>query len=155
MRFRNNGCCNMQIGSTVVLLALLSLSPFAAAQAANPQASPTTGGSHPARVRVKLEGFDIAPKSGKAPNQIGGASRGIGGITLYAPRMGKAYSLTPTFYWSSDDPTLEYTFKISAMSAEQSPLYSTKVTGGQFTYPAAAPPLEPGETYGLVGAAAD
>ncbi len=98
-------------------------------------------------MRVKLEGFDIAPKSGKAPNQIGGASRGIGGITLYAPRMGKAYTLTPTFYWSSDDPTLEYTFKISAMSTEQSPLYTAKVTGGHFTYPAGAPPLEPGETY--------
>ena len=123
---------------------MLAAPPQAAAQSAGQAPMP---GAKPARVRVKLEGFDIAPSSGKAPNQIGGASRGLGGITLYAPRMGKSYSLTPTFYWSSDDPTLEYTFKISAMSAEQSPLFTTKVTGGRFTYPASAPALEPGATY--------
>ncbi len=122
----------------------LSTVQTAGAQAPAPQAQQST---KPTRVRVKLEGFDIAPSSGKAPNQIGGASRGIGGITLYAPRMGKAYTLTPTFYWSSDDSTLEYTFKISALSAEQSPLYTAKVTGGHFTYPADAPPLAPGESY--------
>lgn len=101
----------------------------------------------PARVRTKLEGFDIEPKSGKAPNQIGGASRGIGGFTLYAPKLGKAYSLTPTFYWSADDATVEFTFRLSVLSAGQGDLFETKVTGGQFTYPADAPALMPGSTY--------
>jgi hypothetical protein len=98
------------------------------------------------RVRAKLDGFDIAPTSGKAPNQIGGASRDLGVLTLYAPKLGKAYSLTPTFYWSGDD-TSEYTFKLAALSTQESVLYVKKVTGGKFTYPADAPALKPSETY--------
>jgi hypothetical protein len=150
MPFRNRNCYHCRTTSGVFLAsifaAMLPLFTLQAAlsQAPAPQAQQP---NKPARVRVKLEGFDIAPSSGKAPNQIGGASRGLGGITLYAPRMGKAYTLTPTFYWSSDDATLEYTFKISALSAEQSPLYTAKVTGGRFTYPADAPALTPGESY--------
>jgi hypothetical protein len=99
-----------------------------------------------ARVRAKLDGFDIAPTSGKAPNQIGGASRDLGVLTLYAPKLGKAYSLTPTFYWSGDDRS-EYTFKLAALSTQQTALYVKKVTGGKFTYPADAPALKPSETY--------
>ena len=101
----------------------------------------------PTRVRTKLDGFDIEPKSGKAQNQIGGASRGIGGLTLYAPKLGKAYTLTPTFAWSADDESTEYTFRLSVLSTGQSPIYENKVTGGHFTYPADAPALEPGSTY--------
>ena len=102
----------------------------------------------PVRVRAKLEGFDIEPKSGKAPNQIGGASRDIGGhLTLFAPKLGKAYTLTPTFYWNADDPTAEYLFRLSVLSAGQAPVFETKVTGGTFTYPGDAPALEPGATY--------
>jgi hypothetical protein len=98
------------------------------------------------RVRAKLDGFNIAPTSGKAPNQIGGASRDLGGLTLYAPKLGKAYTLTPTFYWSGDDKS-EYTFKLSALSTQESVLYVKKVMGGKFTYPADAPALKPSETY--------
>lgn len=99
------------------------------------------------RVRAKLDGFNIAPTSGKAPNQIGGASRDLGALTLYAPKTGKAYTLTPTFNWSAADDTTEYTFKLSALSTQESDLYVKKVLGGKFTYPADAPPLKPSETY--------
>ncbi len=98
------------------------------------------------RVRAKLDGFDIAPTSGKAPNQVGGVSRDLGVLTLYAPKLGKAYTLTPTFYWNGDDKA-EYTFKLAALSTQESVLYVKKVTGGRFTYPADAPPLKPSETY--------
>jgi len=99
----------------------------------------------PARVRAKLDGFDISSKSGKSPNQIGGASRGVCGvITLLAPATGKAYTLTPTFFWGPDDPQSEYVFRLTA---SENPPYETKVRGGHFTYPAGAPALQPGATY--------
>jgi hypothetical protein len=101
----------------------------------------------PARVRAKLDGFDITPKSGKSPNQSGGASRGIGGVTLSAPTVSKAYSLTPTFFWEPDDHQAEYIFRLTQASASQNPLYETKVMGGYFTYPGNAPGLQPGATY--------
>jgi hypothetical protein len=101
----------------------------------------------PARVRAKLDGFDLTPKSAAArPNQIGGASRGAFGMDLYAPSMGKAYSLTPTFFWSSDDPQAEFAFKVSQPGMGGS-LYESKVVGNHFTYPANAPALQPGSTY--------
>ena len=109
------------------------------------QAAPA--GQKVVRVRAKLDGFNIAPTSGKAPNQIGGASRDLGALTLYAPKLGKAYTLTPTFYWSAADDKTEYTFKLSALSAQESVLYVKKVLGGKFTYPADAPALKPSETY--------
>lgn len=99
------------------------------------------------RVRAKLDGFNIAPTSGKAPNQIGGASRDLGALTLYAPKLGKAYTLTPTFNWSAADDKTEYTFKLSALSTQESVIYVKKVLGGKFTYPADAPALKPSETY--------
>ena len=99
------------------------------------------------RVRAKLDGFDIAPTSGKAPNQIGGASRDLGALTLYAPKLAKAYTLTPTFFWSAEDDKAEFTFKLAAMSAQESPIYVKKVMGGKFTYPSDAPALKPSETY--------
>lgn len=104
--------------------------------------------SKPVRVRTKLDGFDIEPKSGRAPNQIGGASRdAFGGLKLFAPKLGKAYTLTPTFFWSAEDPTAEYTFRLSVLSAGQGQLYETKVAGGRLTYPADAPALIAGATY--------
>ncbi len=99
------------------------------------------------RVRAKLDGFDIAPTSGKAPNQIGGASRDLGALTLYAPKLAKAYTLTPTFFWSAEDDKAEFTFKLAALSSQESPIYVKKVTGGKFTYPPDAPALKPSETY--------
>jgi hypothetical protein len=125
----------------VGLGAALSLSStMAQAQATTPPPAKV------ARVRAKLDGFDIAPTSGKAPNQIGGASRGLGELTLYAPKQGKAYSLTPTFYWNGDDKS-DYLFKLTPLSPQENVVYTAKVTGGKFTYPADAPALKPSETY--------
>jgi len=101
----------------------------------------------PTRVRAKLDGFDISPKSGKSPNQISGVSRGLGGVTLLAPTMCKAYTLTPTFFWRPDDKQWEYIFRLTQASASQKPLYETRVMGGHFTYPDSAPALQPGATY--------
>lgn len=127
------------IGGAVCLL--LSTVGALAQQAATPPPA------KPARVRAKLDGFDIAPTSGKAPNQIGGASRDLGVLTLYAPKTGKAFTLTPTFCWSAEDDKTEYTFKLAALSTQESVLYVKKVMGGKFTYPADAPALKPSETY--------
>jgi hypothetical protein len=114
-----------------------------------PSASAQNGTTapRPARVRAKLDGFDLTPKSTSSrPNQIGGASRGAFGMDLYAPSMGRAYSLTPTFYWSSDDAQAEFTLRVSQPGMGGS-LYETKVVGSHFTYPADAPALQPGSTY--------
>ena len=96
-------------------------------EAQAPKAAPGQTGNRPVRVRAKLDGFDIAPQSGRAPNQIGGASRGIGGLTLYAPKMGKAYSLTPSFFWS-DDAQSTSVFRLAELSSSQSPIFEQKVT---------------------------
>ena len=131
----------MIAGRVVLSLAMLG---FAAAGAGG-QTPPAT--QKVVRVRAKLDGFNIAPTSGKAPNQIGGASRDLGALTLYAPTLGKAYTLTPTFNWSAADDKTEYTFKLSALSTQESVLYVKKVLGGKFTYPSDAPALKPSETY--------
>jgi hypothetical protein len=128
-------------------ISLLSFCLIAGVSSSSMSAYARGQAQKPVRVRAKLDGFDIEPKSGKAPNQIGGASRGIGGLTLYAPKLGKAYTLTPTFYWSADDATVEYTFRLSVLSAGQGQLFETKVLGGMFAYPADAPALMPGATY--------
>jgi hypothetical protein len=114
----------------------------------NPQPKPEVSPQpKPARVRAKLDGFDLSSKSGKTPIQIGGGSRDLGLITLYAPRMGKAYTLTPTFWWSSDSDKTPFTFRLSSSSPGQNPIYESNVNGGFFTYPANAPALTPGTTY--------
>ena len=128
--------------ATLLLLSTLSL---AAQKTAPAPAKPAP--AKPVRVRAKLDGFDLAPTSGKAPNQIGGASRGIGTLALYAPRMGKSYTSTPTFFWSSDDPQAEYIFTLWPSAPGTQWSYKANVTGSHFTYPAEAPPLKPGETY--------
>jgi hypothetical protein len=114
----------------------------------NPQPKPDINPQpKPARVRAKLGGFDLSPQSGKTPNQIGGGSRDLGVVTLYAPRMGKAYTLTPTFWWSSDSDQTPFSFKLSNSSLGQNPIYESNVKGGFFTYPENAPTLSPGTTY--------
>jgi hypothetical protein len=129
----------------VVACAVMGFSlPYVLAQA------PTTTPPKPVRVRAKLDGFDLTPKSGepaRRPNQIGGVSRSIGANTLYAPTMGKAYTLTPTFAWRSDDAKAEFTFRVSQPAMGADAVYETKVVGDHFTYPPDAPALKPGETY--------
>jgi Domain of Unknown Function (DUF928) len=109
-----------------------------------------TATPRPVRVRAKLDGFDLTPKSAtppRRPNQIGGVSRGLGTLVLYAPTMGKSYTLTPTFSWRSDDPKGEYTLRISQPGMGADAVYEAKVVGDHFTYPADAPALKSGETY--------
>jgi len=121
----------------VALLLFLPSLP-ATAQKAAPAPAPT-------RVRAKLDGFDLSAKSGKSANQIGGASRDLGTPRLYAPDTGKAYSLTPTFFWGTSDTTQKVTFRLSTINGVK--LYEVGLTGGHLVYPADAPPLTPGATY--------
>lgn len=116
--------------------------------------------SHPTRVRVKLEGFDLASQPSKAnqvgagspasparhagANQVGGGSRGIGGVKLFAPEKGLAYSLYPTFQWSGS-PDTKYKLVIEDLASHAS--YDVVVDGTSFTYPENAPPLKAGSTY--------
>lgn len=103
-------------------------------------------GQRPTRVRAKLDGFDITPQTGKAANQIGGASRGIGGITVYAPKMAKAYSLNPTFYWNAGDQS-EVVFTLTPAAPGSEALYKVTTSANHLTYPSDAPALQPGQTY--------
>ena len=137
----------MTLHRPLAALLLLSTIPvFAQKPAATPAKAPAPA-TKPVRVRAKLDGFDLAPTSGKAPNQIGGASRGIGTLALYAPRVGKSYTSTPTIFWSTDDPQAEFIFTLSPSTPGTQWSYKANVTGNHFTYPADAPPLKPGETY--------
>ena len=112
-----------------------------AAQTPPPQNPP-----HPARVRAKMDGFDLSSQSGKAPNQIGGASRDLEPTpSLYAPQAAKAYSTHPTFYWSTADDTQKVLFRL--MSDKGVTIFESTITGSHFTYPSDAPNLSPGNTY--------
>jgi Domain of Unknown Function (DUF928) len=121
--------------------------------AATPAPQSSAPPAHPARVRVKLDGFDLAPQANRgtlAPskhtgaNQIGGASRGIGGVKLYAPDKGLAYSLHPTFQWSGS-ASAKYKITIEDLAEQTS--FETTVEGTTFTYPESATALKPGTTY--------
>jgi hypothetical protein len=124
----------------VPVVVFLLLLPFLSATAQKLAPTPA-----PTRVRAKLDGFDLSAKSGKSANQIGGASRDLGTPRLYAPDTGKAYSLTPTFFWGASDATQKVTFRLSTINGVK--LYEVAATGGQLVYPTDAPPLTPGATY--------
>ena len=123
---------------------LLSVAAMAHAQSASspPAAQPPP---QPARVRAKLDGFDLSSSAKHTgANQIGGASRGIGAVKLFAPDKGFAYSLTPTFQWSGS-PDTKYKLEIEDVAAHTT--FDTTVDGTTFTYPETAAPLKPGSTY--------
>ena len=105
-------------------------------------------------MRVKLDGFDLAPqathgaspqRSTRGANQIGGASRGIGAVKLFAPEKGLAYSLHPTLQWSGT-PNGEVQAADWRTLADHTS-FETTVEGTSFTYPETAPALKPGSTY--------
>ena len=108
--------------------------------------------SHPARTRVKLDGFDLSAHSNQngansrhtGANQIGGVSRGIGAVKLFAPEKGLAYSLHPTLQWSGS-PDTKYKLHIENTADQTS--FDVTVDGTSFTYPETAPALTPGSTY--------
>ncbi len=110
-----------------------------------PSAQTTPSQAHPARVRVKLDGFDLAASAKHTgANQIGGASRGIGAVKLFAPDKGLAYSLYPTFQWSGS-PDTKYKLAIEDLAAHTT--FDVTVDGTSFTYPETAAALKPGSTY--------
>ncbi len=142
-----------RIGTGVALGAgVFSLVVVAHSQATGSSASSqTTTQAHPARVRVKLDGFDLAPQAAHGSpskhtgaNQIGGASRGIGAVKLFAPDKGLAYSLHPTFQWSGT-PDTKYKVHIEDLADHTS--FDVTVEGTSFTYPETATALKPGSTY--------
>jgi len=113
-----------------------------ASQTSVPPAPPA---KPPARVRTKLDGFNLSPKSGKSPNQVGGASRDIGTPKLFAPDSGKCFTTTPYFQWGAAETDAKVTFRLSTEDAQT--VYETATAAGHLAYPANAPALTPGSTY--------
>lgn len=135
----------MKIAKPITVSASLLLAGLLLAPCLHAVSQKTTPATTPTRVRAKLDGFDLSSKSGKSANQIGGASRDLGTPRLYAPNAGKAYSLTPTFYWATSDGAQKVTFRLSALNGVT--LYEAGLTGGHLIYPSDAPALTPGTTY--------
>jgi hypothetical protein len=132
-------------GSTLLPAAVGQATTTPAPQTPAQNRDQTRDANHPRRAQAKLDGFDLAP--GKdSPNQIGGASRGVGAgkLVLYAPHKGLVYSLRPSFWWQGDANSA-YTFHIQDVTGQFS--WDRPVTGVSLAYPADAPPLEPGKTY--------
>jgi hypothetical protein len=99
----------------------------------------------PVRVRPNLQDFDISPKAGQSANQGAAVSRGDSAPKLYAPALGKTYTITPQFRWQALDSEAKVTFHL--MTADGKTVYEAVASGGQFNYPASAPALTPGTTY--------
>src|SRR5271163_165105 len=137
-------------GEAALCLGVLSLVTSANGQstAGSTSGQPTPPAPRPAR--VKLDGFDLSQgaQSGAqakhSANQIGGASRGIGAVKLFAPEKGLAYSLHPTFQWSGT-PDTKYKLEIENLADHTN--FEATVEGTSFTYPETAPALKPGSTY--------
>jgi len=136
---------------TVLALALVPLAFSQPAQQTTPKAPPqnpspvATAPKAPARVRTKMDGFDLSPQSGKSANQVGGASRDLGTPKLFAPNSGKAYSTHPVFYWGTADSAEKVTFRLRSVNGQV--IYETVTTADHLNYPADAPALTPGATY--------
>jgi hypothetical protein len=150
---------------TFSLAAFAVFASIGAAQQSQPspqnQAASASTPAKPVRVHAKLDGFDITPnkqpptQAGGAPaaaprpsgpkTQIGGASRGLGAITLYAPADGKAYSLHPVFHWSAGGNGTRVKFVL--MDPAGGTIYENTVDSNSLTYPADAPALQAGMTY--------
>jgi len=114
------------------------------AQAAPPP-QPPPASKPPARVRTKMDGFELSPKSGKSPNQAGGASRELGPPKLFAPMLGKAYSTTPEFHWAAAASGEKVTFRLG--TPEGQAIYEIATTADHLAYPSDAPALTPGSSY--------
>jgi hypothetical protein len=142
-------------GEAALCVGVLSLVSLASGQASGGSTGSQTPPPQPPppRVRVKLDGFDLAPQATHGSltstkhagaNQIGGASRGIGAVKLFAPDKGLAYSLHPTFQWSGT-PDTKYKLQMENLADHTS--FEATVEGTSFTYPETAPALKPGSTY--------
>ena len=136
-----------------LFVGVVSLVTFANGQSTATSTAGQTTPQPPRPARVKLDGFDLSaqPTHGgvtsakhSGANQIGGASRGIGAVTLFAPAKGLAYSLHPTFQWSGT-PDTKYKLQIDDLADHTS--FQSTVEGTSFTYPESAAALKPGSTY--------
>ena len=141
------------LGKAAFGMAILSLVSSASGQSAGTSSTGQTTPAPPRPARVKLDGFDLSSQSAHAgltpakhsgANQIGGASRGIGSVKLFAPAKGLAYSLHPTFQWSGT-PDTKYKLQMENLADHTS--FEATVEGTLFTYPETAPALKPGSTY--------
>jgi len=139
-------------GEAALCVGVLSLVTSANGQSPAGSSSGQTTPPPPRPARVKLDGFDlsqgsqsgIAPAKHSGANQIGGASRGIGAVKLFAPDKGLAYSLHPTFQWSGT-PDTKYKLHVENLVDHTS--FDTTVEGTSFSYPETAPAFRPGSTY--------
>ncbi len=128
-----------------LILGSALLVPCMASQTPAPPPPPQPPQKPPTRVRTKLDGFDLSAKSGKSPNQVGGASRDIGTPKLFAPNSGKSFTTTPHFQWGAAEADAKVTFRLSTVDGQT--VYETATTAGQLAYPDDAPALTPGSTY--------
>jgi hypothetical protein len=102
-------------------------------------------GKPPARVRTRMDGFDLSANSGKKANQVGAASRGLGAPSLFAPNVGKDFSTHPTFYWASPEKGDKVTFRLTQDNGQT--LYEKATTQEWLRYPDDAPALTAGKSY--------
>jgi hypothetical protein len=110
----------------------------------------TTDKRPPKRVVADLSGFELDSTKSKsqAGLQMGAGSRGASvPPALYAPSLGKAYSLRPTFYWGTSPGAQKFTVRI--YDSDEDEVYEQEVAGNlhSLTYPADAPSLKAGATY--------
>jgi len=146
-------------GEAALRIAILGLVSAASGQSSGTSTGGQTTPAQPRPARVKLDGFDLSQSAAKSnqagiasiasprhsgANQIGGASRGIGAVKLFAPEKGLAYSLHPTFQWSGT-PDTKYKLHIEDLADHTS--FDTTVDGTSFSYPETASPFKPGSTY--------
>jgi hypothetical protein len=128
------------------LVASLGLGAALLAQTqAAPPPPPPSASKPPARVRTKMDGFELSSKSGKGPNQAGGASRDLGPPRLFAPALGKAFTTTPEFHWAAAAAGEKVTFRLG--TPEGQTIYETATTADHLVYPSDAPPLTAGSSY--------
>jgi hypothetical protein len=122
--------------------------PPQASGQSNPPAGADIKKTRPTRVHTDLSGFELSPKptTGNSSVQVGGGTRGgLPAPSLCAPRRGKSYATTPSFYWDTSDARND--FKLTVYDSDDKVVYDTTVYGSSFTYPPNAPSLKPGDIY--------
>ena len=99
------------------------------------------------RVHIDLKGFELDKTVQTKPStQIGGGTRGIGGMTiLLAPRRARVYTAYPIFNWTHSAQAQNFEFRL--FDEKGSLLYKSRVSGREFHYPADAPSLRADTLY--------
>ena len=121
--------------------------PSQAGGQSNPPPAANSQKIRPKRVHTDLSGFELSskPAAQNSSVQIGGGTRGgLPSPLLYAPRRGKSYTTTPTFYWNGSDERND--FKLTVYDSDDKVVYEATVHGKSFTYPSSAPGLKRGGT---------